>query len=63
METEDCTKAGVRCRDCRYMYSNDTMGSLYICVNGNSENFSQYTGLCCEDICPDGELAERTEEE
>ena len=37
------------------MYNNDTMGSLYICVNANSENFGRYTGVCCEDDCEDGE--------
>lgn len=31
------------------------MGGLYICVNGTSENFGVYTGLCCEDECEDGE--------
>lgn len=31
------------------------MGDLYICVNGKSENFGNYTGLCCEDDCEDGE--------
>ena len=42
-----------KCIDCLYFYSNDTMGDLYICVNGNSENFGTYTGLCCEDECTD----------
>ena len=37
------------------MYSNETMGELYICVNGNSENFREFTGICCEDDCEDGE--------
>lgn len=30
------------------------MNGLYICVNGNSENFGQYTGICCEDDCENG---------
>lgn len=45
----------MKCRDCKYMYSNETMGSLYICTNGYSENFGQYTGVCNEDECEDGE--------
>lgn len=44
----------MKCRDCRYMYTNETMDGLYICVNGDSENFGGYTGLCCEDECEDG---------
>ncbi len=42
-----------KCRDCDYCYTNETMGGLYICVNGHSDNFSSYTGLCCEDECED----------
>ena len=30
-------------------------GVIYICVNGTSENFGEYTGLYCEDECEDGE--------
>lgn len=45
----------MKCRDCKYMYNNDTMNQLYICVNGYSENFGEYTGLLCEDDCEDGE--------
>ena len=45
----------MKCRDCNWCYTNETMGELYICVNGKSENFGAYTGLCCEDDCPDGE--------
>lgn len=45
----------MKCRECKWCYTNETMNSLYICVNGNSENFGQYTGLLCEDDCPDGE--------
>lgn len=44
----------MKCRDCEYMYTNDTMDGLYICVNGKSENFGNYTGICCEDDCKDG---------
>lgn len=42
-----------KCIDCIYMYTNETMGSLYICVNGNSENFGEYIGICSEDECED----------
>lgn len=48
----------MKCRDCKYMYSNETMGTLCICVNGNSENFGQYTSICCEDECEEGESDE-----
>ena len=44
----------MKCRDCKWCYNNETMGELYICVNGNSENFREFTGLCCEDDCEDG---------
>ena len=45
----------MKCRDCHWCYNNETMGELYICVNFNSENFGNYTGICCEDECDDGE--------
>lgn len=45
----------MKCRDCKWMYSNETMGDLYICVNGKSENLGNFTGICCEDDCDDGE--------
>lgn len=45
----------MKCRNCKYCYTNDTMGSLYICVNGKADNFSQFTGLMCEDDCEFGE--------
>ena len=44
----------MKCRDCEYCYNNETMGSLYICVNGESSNFGEYVGLLSEDDCPDG---------
>ena len=44
----------MKCRDCKYLFSNETMGDLSICVNGNSQNFGAYTGICCEDDCEDG---------
>ena len=28
---------------------------LFICTNENSENYMEYTGICCEDDCEDGE--------
>lgn len=42
------------CRNCKYMEL-ITNSSLYICANKNSTNFGQYTGICCEDECQDGE--------
>lgn len=45
----------MKCRDCKYMYTNETMGSLYVCVNMRADNFLEYTGLCCEDDCEYGE--------
>lgn len=42
-----------KCRDCDYCYTNETMDSLYLCVNGRSDNFGIVTGLCSEDDCPD----------
>lgn len=46
----------MKCRDCKWCYTNETMDfGLYICVNGHSENFGEYTGLGCEDDCEDGE--------
>ena len=41
------------CCECKFCYNNDTMGDLYICVNGNSANFGEYTGLCCDEPCDD----------
>ncbi len=48
----------MKCRDCKWMYTNETMNGLSICVNLNSKNFGEFTGLCCEDECPDGEELE-----
>lgn len=53
----------MKCRDCDYCYNNETMGSLYICVNGNADNFGQFTGLLNEDDCKDGEGIEDDKEE
>ena len=44
----------MKCRDCKYMESVGT-NSLYVCTNENSENFGEYTGICCEDECEDVE--------
>ncbi len=45
----------MKCRDCKWMYTNETMGGLHICVNWNSQVFGGFTGVRCEDDCPDGE--------
>ena len=42
------------CRECRFMQPIGDNG-LYICANENSESFGEYTGICCEDECEDGE--------
>ena len=42
-----------KCYECKYCYTNDTLGNLYMCVNGNSANCGNYTGDCCEDECED----------
>ena len=44
----------MKCIECRYMEPVGKNG-LYICKNENSENFGEYTGICCEDECEDGE--------
>ncbi len=45
----------MKCWDCKYCYSNETMSALYICVNGNSSNLGGFTGLMREDECEAGE--------
>lgn len=45
----------MKCRDCKWMYTNDTLNGLYICANVNSDRFDDYTGVCAEDECSDGE--------
>lgn len=41
------------CRNCDYMYTNETMNDLYICVNGASEMLGQFVGICSDAQCPD----------
>ena len=41
-----------KCIVCDYMYSNDTMGNLYICVNGNSDHFRELRETCSDYDCP-----------
>ena len=41
------------CRNCKYFESGED--DLYFCNNINSENFGEYTGICCEDPCDDFE--------
>lgn len=52
----------MKCRECKWCYTNETMRSLYLCVNGNSENFGEYTGLPSEDDCDEGEEWEEQHE-
>ncbi|MGN0415987.1 MAG: hypothetical protein ACI4FX_10935 [Agathobacter sp.] len=44
----------MKCIDCMYIEEVGDSG-LYICTNKNSQNYGEYTGLCCEDECDDGE--------
>lgn len=46
------------CRNCKYFYSNETMGNLYICTNGNSEMLGEFVGLCDDSECADCETDE-----
>lgn len=43
----------MKCIDCIYMEQVGSNG-LYICNNEDSENYMEYTGICCEDECEDG---------
>ena len=43
----------MKCINCKYM--EEAHDSLYWCTNDESEHFHDYTGLCCEDECEDGE--------
>ena len=54
-ETEYQSLKTMKCRECKWLYTNESMDGLYICVNGKSDNFGEYTGICCEDDCNDGE--------
>lgn len=41
------------CADCEYCYSNETMGEMHICVNGNSEYLGKpvdWLGLAGDDM-------------
>ena len=44
----------MKCRECKYMQEIGDSG-LYICSNKDSDSFGEYTGICCEDECEDGE--------
>lgn len=44
----------MKCRECMWMI--EVFGTdLYVCANPKSDNFGNYTGVCCEDDCKDGE--------
>ena len=41
------------CSNCDYCYSNETMGELHLCVNGNSDHIGEpvdWLGLAEEDM-------------
>lgn len=44
----------MKCRDCRYMQESGDSG-LFRCANQNCPSFNEFTGLCSEDECNDGE--------
>lgn len=44
----------MNCRNCKWMYTNETMRGLHICVNFDSDMFGEYAGECNEDDCMDG---------
>ena len=43
----------MKCRECIYM--GDFSETLYQCTNPHSDHFLEFTGICCEDECNDGE--------
>lgn len=52
----------MKCRDCKWCYTNKSMSGFYICVNGNSEMLGEFIGLMCEDECEDGEAESEDKE-
>lgn len=48
-------KNGKISKNRKFRRDEGSMGSLFICANGRSDNFLNFTGLCCEDECEDGE--------
>lgn len=53
---------GIKCRDCIFMEDYGT-NNLYICKNPHSDNYGEFTGICCEDDCEDGEDGIKAESE
>lgn len=51
----------MKCRECTFM--SDFGDGLYRCTNHDSIHYMEYTGVCCEDECPDGEPLNFTEKE
>jgi len=41
----------MKCRECTFM--SDFGDGLYRCTNHDSVMYMTYTGICCEDECPD----------
>jgi len=39
------------CGFCNYCYSNETMGGLYICTNGESENLGEFRSSIFDEAC------------
>ena len=41
------------CGDCKYCYSNESMGSLHLCTNGNSEYLGEFVSAVFDPACED----------
>ena len=51
------------CGDCKYCYSNETMGNLHICTNGNSEFLAEFVSAVFDEACEDYDGPEDDEQE
>ena len=51
------------CGDCNYCYSNDSMGSLRLCTNGNSEYLGEFVSACFDPACEDYDGPEDDDDE
>lgn len=46
------------CGNCQYCYSNETMGDLYICTNGNSVMLGEFVDIYTDAECASCETGE-----
>ena len=51
----------MKCRECTFM--SDFEDGLCRCTNPDSIQYMEYTGVCCEDECYDGEYLVPQEQE